>query len=87
LHQRDPSKNYAAAALQTSESARARSLLEALAEAGVDVCRGVNPDLLKREQTITEELSAKASEQARLAGLKPGGGATSFPLLIFLAGS
>jgi CHAT domain-containing protein len=70
LHKRDPSKNYAAAALQTSERARARSLLDTLVEADVDVRRGVAPDLLKREQAITEELSAKASEQARLRGLK-----------------
>jgi CHAT domain-containing protein len=70
LHKLNPSRNYAAAALQTSERARARSLLETLAEAGVDLRRGVNPDLLKREQTITDELSAKASEQARLASMK-----------------
>jgi hypothetical protein len=70
LHQRDPSRGYAAAALQTSERARARSLLEALTEAGVDIRLGVDRDLLKREQKIAEELSAKASEQARLAGMK-----------------
>jgi len=70
LHKRDPSKHYAAAALQTSESAHARSLLETLVEAGVDVRRGVAPELLKREQTITEELGAKATEQARLMGQK-----------------
>ena len=70
LHKLNPSKGHAAAALQTSERARARSLLETLAEAGVDIRRGVDRDLLKREQTITEELSAKASEQARLAGTK-----------------
>src|SRR5947208_14965979 len=70
LHQLDPSKNYAAVALQTSESAHARSLLETLAEAGVDVRRGVDPNLLNRERTITDELSAKAAEQARFAGMR-----------------
>jgi CHAT domain-containing protein len=74
LHKRDPSSHYAAAALQTSESAHARSLLETLVEAGVDVRRGVAPELLKREQTITEELGAKATEQARLLGQKSTGG-------------
>src|SRR6185436_9179647 len=69
LHKLDPSKGYAAAALQTSERARARSLLETLVEAGVDIRRGVDRDLLKREQKIAEDLSAKASEQARLAGM------------------
>ena len=70
LHKLDPSRGYAIAALQTSERARARSLLDTLAEAGVDIRRGVAPDLLERERTITKELSAKASEQARLLGMK-----------------
>ena len=70
LHKLNPSREYAAAALQTSERARARSLLEALTEAGVDIRRGVDRDLLKREQKITDELSAKASEQARLLVMK-----------------
>jgi CHAT domain-containing protein/lipopolysaccharide biosynthesis regulator YciM len=74
LHKLDPSSNYAAAALQTSERARARSLLDTLAEADVDIRRGVAPDLLKRERTITEELSAKASDQARLLSMKSGEG-------------
>ncbi len=70
LHQKDPSRNYAAAALQTCERARARSLLETLAGAGVDIRRGVAPDLLKQERNLTDELSVKASERARLAGMK-----------------
>jgi CHAT domain-containing protein/tetratricopeptide (TPR) repeat protein len=74
LHKLDPSKNYSAAALQTSESARARSLLDTLVEAGVDVRRGVAPDLLKRERTISEKLSSKASEQVRLLGVKSANG-------------
>jgi CHAT domain-containing protein len=69
LHKLDPSRHYAAVALQTSESAHARSLLESLVEAGVDIRRDVAPDLLKREQVITAELGAKATEQARLLGL------------------
>lgn len=68
LHKLDPTKGYAAAAFQTSERRRARSLLETLAQAGVDIRRGVAPNLLKQEQAVTEELSAKASEQASLAG-------------------
>jgi len=70
LERRDPTKNYAAAALKTSERSRARSLLETLTEAGVDLRRGVSPDLLKREQALANELSARASEQARLLSLK-----------------
>jgi spore cortex formation protein SpoVR/YcgB (stage V sporulation) len=70
LHQKDPSGGYDAAALQTCERARARSLLETLAGAGVDIRRGVAPELLKQERTLTDELSVKASERARLAGMK-----------------
>ena len=71
LHRLDPARNYAAEALQTSERARARSLLEALAEAGVDIRRGVDAELLQREQAITEKLGTAASERARLASMKP----------------
>jgi CHAT domain-containing protein len=75
LQKQNPSGNYGAAALQTSERARARSLLETLAEAGVDIRRGVTPDLLKREQTTAEALSGKAAEQARLLGNRSAGSA------------
>jgi len=70
LHRKDPSRGYDAAALQTCERARARSLLETLAGAGVDIRRGVAPELLKQERTLTDELGVKASERARLAGMK-----------------
>jgi CHAT domain-containing protein len=70
LHKRDPTKGYDAAALQTSEQARARTLLESLAEAGVDIRRGVPAELLERERTIAEALGARAAEQARDAGGK-----------------
>lgn len=70
LQQRDQTKNYAAAALRTGERSRARSLLETLAEAGVDLRRGVSPDLVKREQILVEELSARATEQARIRSVQ-----------------
>jgi CHAT domain-containing protein len=43
-------QGLAAAAFEASERARARSLLDSLAEAGVDLRTGVDPDLLRREQ-------------------------------------
>jgi CHAT domain-containing protein/tetratricopeptide (TPR) repeat protein len=70
LHQKDPSRGYDAAALQTCERARARTLLETLAGAGVDIRRGVAPELLRQERTLTDELSVKASERARLSGMR-----------------
>ncbi len=55
-----------AAALQVSEMARARSLLELLTEAGAGVRRGVAPELLARERAIRQSLNARAEAQARL---------------------
>ena len=50
LHDREPAKGYDLAALQASERARARSLLELLAEARIDVDQGIAPDLKQRER-------------------------------------
>lgn len=66
MHLQDPSKGYDAAALQISERARARGLIEMLSEFGVDVRQGVDPALLERERNLSQSLNAKA---ARLIGL------------------
>jgi CHAT domain-containing protein/tetratricopeptide (TPR) repeat protein len=58
---RDASAGYDAMALQASERARARSLLEMLTEARVDIREGVDPALLKREQEAQRQINAKAS--------------------------
>lgn len=47
-------------ALEVTERARARTLLELLAEAGVDVHQGVEPRLLERRTSLLRRLSAKA---------------------------
>ncbi len=49
MHEREPGAGLAAEALQTSERARARGLLELLAEARTDLREGVDPKLLERE--------------------------------------
>jgi CHAT domain-containing protein/Tfp pilus assembly protein PilF len=49
LHEGEPDSGLAAEALQTSERARARGLLELLAEARTDLREGVDPKLLERE--------------------------------------
>jgi CHAT domain-containing protein/Tfp pilus assembly protein PilF len=59
-----------AAALQVSERARARSLLELLAEVGADVRRDVPPALLARERAVRQRLNARAEAQSRLLGGK-----------------
>ena len=51
----------AAAALEASERARARSLLETLGEARANIRQGVDPALLERERHLPQQLSAKAA--------------------------
>jgi len=55
-----------AAALQVSERARARSLLELLTEAGAGIRQGVAPQLLAQERAIRQRLNARAEAQARM---------------------
>ena len=72
LHREAPSAGHAAAALEASERARARSLLEMLTEAQVDIRRGVNPALTERETQLSQLINAKAG---RLILLPPGAAA------------
>ncbi len=65
-----PENNFAATALQASESARARSLLETLAKTNADIRQGVPPELLERERILRHLLSAKAEYQMRLLSNK-----------------
>ena len=53
-------------ALAASERARARSLLETLAEARIDVRGGADPDLLDRERLLKRTLGGKSERLMRL---------------------
>jgi CHAT domain-containing protein len=66
----NPSGNYAAEALQISEQARNRSLLDLLTEANVDIRQGVEPSLLTRERTLRQQLNAAADRQRQLLSSK-----------------
>jgi CHAT domain-containing protein/tetratricopeptide (TPR) repeat protein len=66
LHGERPGEGYDALALQASEQARARGLLELLTEAHADVDRGVNAELLERERALQRRLNEKADYQFRL---------------------
>jgi CHAT domain-containing protein/tetratricopeptide (TPR) repeat protein len=66
LHAQRPYDGHDAEALHISERARARSLLELLAEASADIRQGVDPVLLERERTLQRLLNAKAESQTRL---------------------
>ncbi|HEY5838345.1 MAG TPA: tetratricopeptide repeat protein, partial [Pyrinomonadaceae bacterium] len=52
LNQQKPDAKFDAAALQASERARARSLLDLLAEAKVDLSEGIDPALKQKEKEI-----------------------------------
>jgi len=64
MHNRNPSGAYAALAFEESEKSRARSLLDALREAHVDIKEGASADLLEQEDTLRTRLSI---EEARLS--------------------
>jgi len=72
LHRQQPSKGRDAEALLANESARARSLIEALNEAQANIREGVDPDLLARERSLQRQLNARADQQARLLARKHG---------------
>ncbi|HEV2855068.1 MAG TPA: CHAT domain-containing tetratricopeptide repeat protein [Thermoanaerobaculia bacterium] len=64
-HRAAPGAGYDRKALETTERARARTLLELLAEGGVDVRQGVDPGLLERRTSLLRRLSAKAERALR----------------------
>ncbi|MGH9764940.1 MAG: tetratricopeptide repeat protein, partial [Blastocatellia bacterium] len=59
-----PSAGYGALALQASERARARSLLDTLSEAHADIPSGMDPNLLKEARLLQAELNHKAQDEA-----------------------
>jgi CHAT domain-containing protein/Tfp pilus assembly protein PilF len=66
LHERHPKEGFEIAAFQASERARARSLIESLAESRVNIRQGIDHALLEQEQSLRRALNAKAEQQTRL---------------------
>jgi len=66
LHQQQPGAGYDAQALQVSEQARARSLLDLLEEADANIRTGVDPALLQREQQLRAQLDAAEQRKIEL---------------------
>ncbi len=66
LHRREPAAGFDVAALKTYEQARARSLIDMLAEASADIRQGVDPALLARERSLQQMLNLEADRQMRL---------------------
>lgn len=71
MHEAHPAEGFDALAVQTSEHARARSLLDLLVESRVDLRQGVDEALLERERGLTEQISAKATRQLQLNANSP----------------
>src|SRR5262245_31937921 len=70
LHRGDPTAGHATAALQVSERARARSLLDALAEAEIDLRGGVDSQLIAEERRLHRKLNDLSAAQMRLLSRK-----------------
>ncbi len=66
LHKQNPKQGFDGLALQASERARARSLLEILAESGGEITSGIDPKLLQEKKEIQQQLSALEQLRVRL---------------------
>jgi CHAT domain-containing protein/tetratricopeptide (TPR) repeat protein len=68
LHRQQPAAGYDALALRASERARARGLLEQLAEINLDLGQGIDPQLHESARTLQQQLNAKAAARANAFG-------------------
>jgi CHAT domain-containing protein/tetratricopeptide (TPR) repeat protein len=66
MQMQNPAAAFDALALEVSERARARFLLELLTESRADLRQGVDDSLLERERSLQELLNAKATAQFAL---------------------
>ncbi len=65
-HLQHPEEGHEATALHASERSHARSLVESLAEARVDIRRGIDSLLLSQERELQQRLNAKAQYRTQL---------------------
>jgi CHAT domain-containing protein/tetratricopeptide (TPR) repeat protein len=66
LHRQQPDAGHDAKAFASSERARARSLIDLLADARVKLREGADPELRRREGALRRQLNDKALGQRRL---------------------
>jgi CHAT domain-containing protein/tetratricopeptide (TPR) repeat protein len=69
-HAKNPAQGFDAEALKVSERGRARSLVEKLAEAPIDIRQGIDPGLIEKERDLTRVLNAKAQREMQLRARK-----------------
>jgi CHAT domain-containing protein/uncharacterized protein HemY len=70
MQMQNPAAAFDSLALEVSERARARSLLELLTESRADLRQGVDGSLLERERSLQRLLNAKAAAQFALLNRK-----------------
>lgn len=66
LHQQDPSKNYNAQALYIHELSHARTLLELLQEANINIREGISTDLIDKEKQLIHAINKDTESLLRL---------------------
>lgn len=74
LHKSRPGEGFAVDAFRASERARARSLLETLAEAGADLREGASQALIDRERELREEIRSREWRRLNLVSKQAGPG-------------
>ncbi|HSE19264.1 MAG TPA: CHAT domain-containing tetratricopeptide repeat protein [Pyrinomonadaceae bacterium] len=62
-HAKSPAQGFDAEALSASERGRARSLLEKLSEAPIDIRQGIDPALIEKERDLKRVMNAKAQRE------------------------
>lgn len=72
MHKRHPAGGYASRALAVSERSRARTLLEMLTEAKVDIRHGADPALVERADALGQSLDAAAEYKIRVLSTRRG---------------
>jgi CHAT domain-containing protein/tetratricopeptide (TPR) repeat protein len=70
MHEREPSGHFAELAIHASERARARGLLEALAEHSAQIRQGADPALLERERKLQVAINTRDQLWRQLSSLK-----------------
>lgn len=69
-HAKAPTQGFDAEALRVSERGRARSLVEKLSEAPIDIRAGIDAALLEKERDLKRVMNAKAQREMQLKARK-----------------
>ncbi len=70
-HKKEPKAGHDAEALEVSDRARARSLLEILTEANADIRKGIEPQLLTKQRELQTKLNIAETQRVNVLSAKP----------------